>query len=72
MTVKAVISNLLYGSRLVLQSMHLLAHANYQRHKAINTFERTLVMNGIPNNVARELTRAYPNPIQEFIGLLTN
>jgi len=72
MTVKAVISNFLYGSRLALQSVHLLAHANYRRHKAVNTFERTLIKNGIPSNIARELTQAYPNPIQELIGLLTH
>jgi hypothetical protein len=72
MTVKAVISNFLYGSRLVLQSMHLLAHANYRRHKAVNTFERTLITNGIPADIARELTQAYPNPIQELISLLTH
>jgi hypothetical protein len=70
MTVKAVISNLLYGSRLALQSMHLLAHANYRRHKAVNTFEQTLITNGIPRDIAQELTRAYPNPIQELISLL--
>ncbi len=72
MTVKAVISNFLYGSRLALQSVHLLAHANLRRHKAVNTFEQTLIENGIPSNVAREITRAYPNPIQELISLLTH
>ena len=72
MTVKAVISNFLYGSRLALQSVHLLAHANYRRHRAVNTFERTLIMNGIPQNIAQELRRAYPNPIQELISLLTH
>lgn len=71
MTVKAVISNFLYGSRLVLQSLHLLAHANYQRHKAVNTFERTLMTNGVPSDIARELTREYPNPIQELMSVLT-
>ena len=70
MAVKAVISNILYGSRLALQSVHLLAYANYCRHKAVNTFERTLIINGIPKDIAQELTHAYPNPIQELISLL--
>lgn len=70
MGLKAVLTSLFYISKLSLQSLSLMIKAKYRWRRAKATFQRTLILNGIPLEDARELAKAYPNPIEEILSLM--
>lgn len=70
MGLRDILVSILYFFRLSIQSLGLLATAQYKRRRAKATFQRTLILHGIPSEAAQELAKAYPNPISEILGLM--
>lgn len=72
MGIKALFVDVLYCSRLALQSLGLVTQTAVKRRKAKSTFKKTLILQGIPPKIANELAKEYPNPIAEFFSLIKN
>ena len=72
MGAKALFVDILYCSRLALQSLGLVTQTVVKRRKAKATFKKTLILQGIPMKVANEITKEYPDPVTEFLSLLRN
>ena len=72
MGAKALFVDILYCSRLALQSLGLVTQTVVKRRKAKATFKKILILQGIPLKVANEITKEYPDPVTEFLSLLRN
>ncbi len=72
MGAKALFVDILYCSRLALQSLGLVTKTLVKRRKAKSTFKKTLILEGISPKVAGEITKKYPDPITEFLFLIKN
>jgi len=70
MGAKALFLDILYFSRLCVQSLGLVTQAIVKRRRAKSTFKKTLMLQGIPPKTARELAEAYPNPLSEILSLV--
>ena len=70
MGIKALVTGALYFSRLCIESLGLVTQAIVKRRRAKSTFKKTLVLQGVPPNVARELAEAFPNPITEILNFV--
>jgi len=70
MGLKAVFIAVLYFSRLSIQSLGLIVTFLYKKRRAKSIFEKTLVLHGISQEAAQELTKYYPNPISEILSLV--
>lgn len=70
MGIKALVTGVIYFSRLCVESLGLVTQVIVKRRRAKSTFKRTLVLQGIPPKTARELAEAYPNPITEILSLV--
>jgi len=72
MDAKALFIDVLYCSRLALQSLGLVTQTVVRRRQAKTTFKKTLILQGIPPKIANELAKEYPNPITEIFSLIKN
>lgn len=72
MGAKALLADVLYGSKIAFQSLGLITQTTIQRRKAKSTFKKTLVLEGIPPEIANEIAKEYPNPISEIFSLIRN
>ena len=72
MSAKVLFVDVLYGSKLAFQSLGLVAQTSMRRRKAKSAFKKTLVLEGIPPEIANEIAKEYPNPISEIFSLLKN
>jgi hypothetical protein len=63
--------SLFYLLKLSFQSLGLLTRTTIKHQKAKATFEKTLILHGIPLETAQELSKAYPNPINEILHLMS-
>jgi hypothetical protein len=72
MGAKALFVDVLYCSRLALQSLGLVTQTAMKRRKAKAAFEKTLIQQGVHPKIAKELAEDYPNPINEIFSLLKN
>ena len=72
MGVKALFVDVLYGSKLAFQSLGLVTQTAMKRRQAKATFKKTLIQQGIPPNVANEIAKEFPNPINEIFSLVRN
>jgi len=72
MGVKALFVDALYCSRLALQSLGLVTQTAIKHRKAKSTFKRTLINQGIHPRIANEISKEYPNPINEIFSLVRN
>lgn len=72
MGAKALFVDILYCSRLALQSLGLVTQTVVKRRKAKSTFKKTLILQGIPPKVANEITKEYPDPVTKFLSLIRN
>jgi len=72
MGAKALFIDALYCSRLALQSLGMITQTAVQRRRAKSTFKKTLITQGIPPEIAKEIAEAYPNPITEIFSLIRN
>ena len=70
MGAKALFVDILYCSRLALQSLGLVTQTIMKSRKAKTTFRKTLITQGIPSEIARELAKAYPNPVKEILNFV--
>jgi hypothetical protein len=43
-----------------------------KRRKAKSTFKKTLVLQGIPQKIANEIAKEYPDPVTEIFSLIRN
>ena len=72
MGAKALFVNVLYCSKLAIQSLGLVTQSVVKRRRAKSTFKNTLVIQGIPLKIAKEIAEEYPNPITEIFSLIKN
>ena len=72
MGAKALFVDVLYCSRLALQSLGLITQTAVKRRRAKSTFKKTLVLQGIPPEIAKEIAKEYPDPITEIFSLIKN
>jgi hypothetical protein len=72
MGAKALFVDVLYCSRLALESLGLVTQTVVKRRKAKSTFKKTLILQGIPPKIAKEIAEEYPNPVNEIFNLVKN
>jgi hypothetical protein len=72
MGAKTLFIDILYFSRLALQSVGLVTQTAVKRRKAKSTFKKTLVLQGIPPKIANEIAKDYPDPVTEIFSLIKN
>ena len=72
MGAKALFVDVLYCSRLALQSLGLITQTAVKRRKAKSTFKKTLITEGVPPEIAKEIAEEYPDPITEIFSLIKN
>jgi hypothetical protein len=72
MGAKALFVDVLYCSRLALQSLGLVTQTAVKRRRAKSAFKKTLILQGVPPKIAKELAKEYPNPITEIFSLVKN
>ena len=70
MGAKALFIDMLYCSRLAVESMGLVTQTVMKRRKAKATFKKTLVNQGVPPEIAKEIAKEYPDPINELVRLM--
>jgi hypothetical protein len=67
---KALITNVLYGSKIAFESLGLVTQTAITRRKAKATFRKTLVKQGISPKIANEIAKEFPNPINEIFSII--
>ena len=72
MGAKALFVDVLYCSRLALQSLGLITQTAVKRRRAKSTFKKTLITEGVPPEIAKEIAKEYPDPITEIFSLIKN
>jgi hypothetical protein len=72
MGAKALFIDALYCSRLALQSLGLITQTVVKRRRAKSTFKKTLITQGIPPEIAKEIVKEYPDPVTEILSLIKN
>jgi len=72
MGVKALFVDVLYCSRLAVQSLGLITQTVVKRRRAKSTFKKTLITQGIPPEIAKKIAEEYPNPVTEIFSLIKN
>ena len=72
MGAKALFVDTLYCCRLAVESMGLVTQVVVKRRRAKSTFQKTLINQGVPPEVAKEIAEGYPNPITELFSLVKN
>jgi len=72
MGAKALFIDILYFSRLGLQSLGLVTQTIVKRRRAKSTFKKTLILQGIPPKIAKEIAEEYPNPVNEIFNIVKN
>jgi hypothetical protein len=72
MGIMAIFIDILYFSRLAIQSLGLITQTIVKRRRAKSTFKKTLIIQGLPPKIAKEIAEAYPNPITEIFSLVKN
>lgn len=70
MAIKALITDIVYGSKIAFQSLGLVTETVVKRRKAKAAFKKTLIQQGIPPKIANEISKEYPNPITEIFSLI--
>ena len=63
-------TSLFYVLRLSFQSLGLLTQTKIHRWKAQATFEKTLLLHGLPPEAAKELAQVYPDPLTGLFNLI--
>jgi hypothetical protein len=72
MGAKALFVDVLYCSRLALQSLGFVTQTAVKRRKAKSTFKKTLILQGIPPKIANDITKEYPDLVTEIFSLIRN
>ena len=72
MGITALFIDILYFSRLAVQSLGLVTQTIVKRRRAKSTFKKTLILQGIPPKIAKEIAEGYPDPVNEIFNLVKN
>ena len=72
MGAKALLIDILYFSRLAVQSLGLVTQTIVKRRRAKSTFKKTLNLQGISPKIAQEIAEVYPNPVNAIFNLMKN
>ncbi len=72
MGAKALFIDVLYFSKLAVQSLGLVTQTIVKRRRAKSTFKKTLILQGIPPKIAKEIAEEYPNPVNQIFNLVKN
>jgi len=70
MGAKSLLSSAIYGSKIAFQSLGLMTQTSMKRRKAKATFTKTMVDQGVPLEVAKEIAKEFPNPASELFSIL--
>ena len=70
MSPKNVLMSIYYFLKLSIQSLGIIVKSKIRHRSAKATFKKTLILNGIPLKAAQELSRTYPNPLDEVLSLM--
>ena len=70
MGAKALLIDVLYCSRLAVQSLGLVTQTIVKRRRAKSTFKKTLILQGIPPKIAQEIAKEYPDPVNEIFNII--
>jgi hypothetical protein len=70
MGAKALFVDVLYCSRLAVQSLGLVTQTAVKRRRAKSTFQKILISEGIPTEIAKEIAEEYPDPITMIFPLI--
>jgi len=65
-----IFSSVYHFSKISIKSLGLMAKAKITHRKAKATFQETLIHHGVPPEIARELSKSYPNPIDEIFSIM--
>jgi hypothetical protein len=72
MGAKALVSSVMYGSKIAFQSLGLVTQTTMKRRQAKATFKKILIQQGVPPEAAKEIAKEFPNPISELFSLIKN
>ncbi len=70
MGAKSLLSSVMYGSKVAFQSLGLMTQTSMKRRKAKATFTKTMVNQGVPLEVAKEIAKEFPNPVSELFSIM--
>jgi hypothetical protein len=70
MGAKALFVDVIYCSRLAVQSLGLVTQTVVKRRRAKSTFKKTLITQGIPPEIAKEIAEEYPDPVTMIFSLI--
>jgi len=70
MGITALFIDILYFSRLAVESLGLITQTIVKRRRAKSTFKKTLILQGIPPKIAKEIAEGYPDPVNEIFNLM--
>jgi hypothetical protein len=70
MGAKALFIDVLYCSKLALQSVGLITQTAVKRRRAKSFFKKTLITQGITPQIAKEIAETYPDPITEIFSII--
>jgi hypothetical protein len=70
MGITALFIDVLYFSRLAVQSLGLVTQTIVKRRRAKSAFKKTLINQGIPPKIAKEIAEQYPDPVNEIFNLM--
>jgi len=70
MGAKSLLSSAIYGSKIAFQSLGLMTQTSMKRRKAKAIFTKTIVDQGVPLEVAKEIAKEFPNPVSELFSIL--
>ena len=59
-----------YFLKLSIQSLGIIVKSKISYRSAKTNFKKTLILNGIPLEAAQELSKAYPNPLNDALSLM--
>lgn len=70
MELEYILSSVYHFSKISVQSLGLMAKAKIRHRKAKAKFRETLIHHGVPSGIAKELSKSYPNPIDEIFSIM--
>lgn len=70
MNLKDLLFSTYYFLKLSVQSLSIMVRGQIGHHSAKTTFKKTLILNGVPQDAAKELSRTYPNPLNDVLSLI--
>jgi hypothetical protein len=70
MGAKALFVDVIYCSRLAVQSLGLITQTAVKRRRAKSAFKKTLITEGLSPEIAKEIAEEYPDPVTMIFSFL--